>query len=154
MIRMKKTKLFPSTIKYRENNPAVSFRLKKEDKEKLDGIVKATGKGLSQWMTDFIHDRMDPNGEMSQLANNSETSKNWALKLEAQKKELEAKLKESDNEEKFRIPCSICGKPMLFSSRQSSWKTDIYPKLIEKLGKRYHTKCKLSKSPSPALHVK
>ncbi len=62
-----KRKEFPSQKKYRMNNPSITFRLKKGDKEKLDAILKASGMPLSKWMTHFVHDMMDPNGETSAL---------------------------------------------------------------------------------------
>jgi predicted DNA-binding protein len=124
-----KKKVFPSTIKYRQNNPAISFRLKKEDKEKLDTIIKATGTPLSQRMTDFIHDKMDPDNKISELAVKLDTLKEYT--------------REEYKEEKFNAPCSICGKPITFSSRQANWKTKIYPKLKETF-KWYHVECKSS----------
>jgi hypothetical protein len=131
---VKKKKVFPSTIKYRESHPAIAFRLKKVDKIKLDAIIKATGKPLSKWMTDFIHKKMAPYEEPS--------------KLVARIKVLEEKNKELATEERFTVPCSICGKPMNMSSKHSNWKTKIDPILKEKFSTWYHTACKSSKSPA------
>jgi len=136
-----KRKEYPSQKKYRENNPSITFRLKKEDKEKLEAIIEATGKSLSQWMTDFIYDEMDPNEEIKKLADNLEVCKEWADNLSTRIEELE-------NEEKFTVPCSVCGEPIYFSSKDSNWTSEEYPKLIERFGKWHHTTCKPSKSPS------
>jgi predicted DNA-binding protein len=110
-----KRKEYASQRLYRENNPSITFRLKKEDKEKLDAIIEATGKPLSQWMTDFIHEKMAPYEENSKLVKRINLA--------------DEKIKELLNEEKFHIPCVICGKPILFSSRKSNWEADIYPLL-------------------------
>ncbi len=119
---------YPSQKNYRENNPSVSFRLKIEDKARLDAIIKATGKPLSQWMTDFIHYKIDPNEEISELVERIDT--------------LEEYINKSDTGEHFTVPCSVCGKPMYFSSKHSNWQTETYPKLIEAFGKSRHKKCK------------
>jgi predicted DNA-binding protein len=60
-------KVFPSQERYLKNNPSVTFRLKKDQKEKLDSIIKATGKPLSKWMSDFILDKLAPYEEISNL---------------------------------------------------------------------------------------
>jgi hypothetical protein len=120
-------KEYPSQKRYRMDHPAVTFRLKKEDKERLDTIVKATGKPLSRWMTDFIHDTMDSNGETSKLVKKIH--------------ELEVKNNELAIEQRFNIPCPKCGKPMHFSSKCPNWSTKIYPKLKEAFDKMRHTIC-------------
>ena len=138
---MKKKVVYPSQIRYRMNNPAVSFRLKIEDKIKLDANIEATDKPLSQWMTDFIHKKMAPYEEPAKLLEKMKL-------LEIKIKELETRIKELENEEKFILPCSICGKSMTISSKRAYWKTKISPKLKETF-KRHHIKCESSKSPSP-----
>jgi len=50
----KKTKLYPTQIRYLEKNPIVSFHLKKEDKEKLKEIVSQSGKTVSQFVRECI----------------------------------------------------------------------------------------------------
>lgn len=137
---MKKTKLFPSQIKYRQNNPAIAFRMKKADKEKLDKLIKATGKPLSKWMTDFIHNKMDPKEEISKLA--------------ARIKDLEEKNKELATEQRFAVPCSVCGKPMNMSSKKANWKTQVYPVLKEAFATWHHTTCMPKESPSTIQGVK
>jgi len=144
---MKRSQL-PSQKKYRLNNPSVSFRLKNLDKENLDLIVAASGKPLSQWMTDFLHDKMDPKEEMSDLANKYETCKQWAFELEEKTKksetrikELVARIKELETEEKFSSPCSICGQPMKFSSKKSNWASKVQPLLNEAFSTWYHLSC-------------
>ncbi|WP_321507321.1 hypothetical protein [uncultured Methanoregula sp.] len=123
-----KQKEYPSQKRYRTNNPSVSFRLKKEDKETLDAILKATGKPISKWVSDFLHDEMDLNGEISELVKRIH--------------ELEVKNKELAIERRFNVPCPDCGKPMYFSSKYSNWPTEIYPKLKEVFGKLHHKMCK------------
>lgn len=40
-------KTYPSQKRYQENNPAITFRLKKSEKEKIDRMVERTGKSIS-----------------------------------------------------------------------------------------------------------
>ena len=46
------------------------------------------------------------------------------------------------NEDNFRAPCSICGKPMRFSSKDSNWENQKKPDLYEAFKSWYHTDCK------------
>lgn len=41
-------KLYPSQEKYLAENPAITCRVKKEEKEKIDRLVEITGKSISQ----------------------------------------------------------------------------------------------------------
>src|SRR5208337_4252132 len=91
-----KRKEFPSQKKYRTNNPSITFRLKKGDKEKLDAIIKASGMPLSTWMTHFVQDIMDPNGETSELVKRI--------------RDLEEINKKLATERRFNVPCPVCGK--------------------------------------------
>jgi flagellar biosynthesis/type III secretory pathway protein FliH len=47
-------KKFPSTIKYEKNNPAITFRIPLEDKQKITQLLKITGKSLSQIIRETI----------------------------------------------------------------------------------------------------
>jgi hypothetical protein len=123
---MKRSEL-PSQKKYRENHPSVSFRLKKGDKARLDAIVRVTGKTLSQFITEFIYDKMEPYEEMTELRCGIIDYSNWVDRLE--------------KEEKFTLPCSVCGKPMKFSSNDSNWKTEVYPVLRRSFAKWMHIAC-------------
>ena len=126
---------YPSQKKYRDNNPAVTFRLKTEDKERLDIIIKATGKSLSKYMTDFVHELMDPNEEVSELIGRIKVLEEW--------------IGEMNTGDHFSVPCSVCGKPMNFSPNYSNWMTKVNPTLKQAFGKWKHTTCKPKLSPSP-----
>jgi len=41
-------KTYPSQKRYQENNPAITFRLKKLEKDKIDKLVDRTGKSISE----------------------------------------------------------------------------------------------------------
>jgi|SRR5208337_3158264 len=123
-----KKKVFPSTIKYRENNPAISFRLKKADKEKLYTIIQGTGKPLSKWITDFINEGMNPNGETSKLVKKIQ-------KLEEEKNELEI-------EHRFQVTCSHCNEVLVFSSNESNFASEVYPILEQAFSKWHSRLCK------------
>ncbi|MGD0080918.1 MAG: hypothetical protein ABSB80_09765 [Methanoregula sp.] len=127
-------KIFPSQERYLKNNPSVTFRLKKDEKEKLDSIIKETGKPLSKWMSDFILNKLAPYEETSKLVKKITV-------LEAQKKELAG-------ERRFNVPCPVCGKTIFFSSKDSNWKSETYPELIRTFSEWHHADCKPSKSPS------
>ena len=46
------------------------------------------------------------------------------------------------NEDNFRVPCSICGKPMYFSSNDSNWESKVKPTLYQAFKNWCHTRCK------------
>jgi len=128
-------KIFPSQERYLKSHPSITFRLKKDEKEKLDSILKETGKPISKWMSDFILDKLAPYEENSKLLKK-------ITALEAQKKELAV-------ERRFHVPCSVCGKTLFFSSKHSNWKSEIYPILTRAFSECYHTACEPSNSSSP-----
>lgn len=45
------------------------------------------------------------------------------------------------NEDNFRIPCSICGKPMYFSSRDENWERKVKLILYQAFKNWRHTSC-------------
>ena len=120
-------KLFPSQERYLKSHPSITFRLKKDEKEKLDSIIKETGKSLSTWMSEFILNKLAPYEENSKLLKK-------VAALEAQKKELAA-------ERRFNVPCPNCGEVMFFSSKDSNWKTEIYPVLLHAFSEWQHVDC-------------
>jgi hypothetical protein len=126
---------YPSQKKYRENNPSISFRLKRQDKEKLDAIIEASCKPLSRWMTDFLHDKLDPNEVNSELADLIDCHIGLY-------KELYDELETVKTEARFSVPCSVCGKPMNFSSKDSDWTLKYYPVLERAFTKWHHHQCK------------
>src|SRR5208337_300372 len=126
-------KIFPSQERYLKSHPSITFRLKKDEKERLDSIIKETGKPLSEWMSDFILDKLAPYEENSKLLKKLTV-------LEVQKKELA-------NERRFKVPCPGCGKALIFSSNDYNWKSEIYPELKRTFSNWYHTDCEPSKSP-------
>jgi hypothetical protein len=127
---MKKKKLFPSQKTYQMNNPSTTFRLKKDDKKKLTAVVKASEMSLSRWITAFLRDELFPYSEHSTLME----------RIAA----LEEKNKELASERRFNVPCPVCQKPMMFSSKHSNWKTEIYPELVKTFGRWHHHECKPS----------
>ncbi|MDG7038326.1 MAG: hypothetical protein JRN37_04085 [Nitrososphaerota archaeon] len=45
------------------------------------------------------------------------------------------------NEDHFRVPCSVCGKPMHFSSNDENWEEKEKPILEEAFANWLHTSC-------------
>lgn len=46
---------YPSQARYFASHPVVSFRLKKEERERLVEIAEREGKTLGQYVRDFLH---------------------------------------------------------------------------------------------------
>jgi len=46
-----------------------------------------------------------------------------------------------NNEDNFRVPCSICGEPMYFSSNDSNWESKVKPTLYQAFRNWHHVRC-------------
>lgn len=80
---------------YFEDNPTVSFRLKKEDRVKLEEIAKEEGKTPGQWVRDFL------NGIVEERE--SEEESYWRGYNEAAQ------------DFQIKFACASCGIPILIS---------------------------------------
>ena len=129
---MAKKKLFPSQIRYLEKNPIVSFRLKKEEKEKLEEIVKNTNSSVSKWVSDFVRGKVEKEDEKLKLL-----EKNKVLE-----KANEILRRDIENIMRFKVPCSICGKDIVVTSSDENWNSYVYPQLIEAFKHACHRSCR------------
>ena len=123
--------MFPSQIRYREKNPVISFRLKKEEKEKLDEIVKDTNTSVSKWVSDFVRGKVENEDEKLRLL-----ERNMVLE-----KENETLQKKIENKIRFKVPCSVCGNDLVFEPSDENWKSGIYPTLKKAFEDWYHVDC-------------
>lgn len=71
-------KLYPSQIKYLKNNPTITFRMKKEEKEKIKQMSKKSGKSVSELVRIAL---LDLEGNISETYNNSynKGANDWAI---------------------------------------------------------------------------
>lgn len=116
----KKTKLFPSQIRYLEKNPIISFRLKKEEKEKLEEIVKNTNSSVSKWVSDFVRGKVENEEERLKLSEENEILKKTNERLK----------RENENVIRYKVPCSVCGEYIFATLSYNDWNSYIFPKLI------------------------
>lgn len=127
----KKQKLFPSQIRYREKNPIVSFRLKKEEKEKLEEIVKNSNTPVSKWVSDFVRGKAEKEDEKIKLL-----EENKALK-----DTIEKHREENENVMRFKVPCSVCGKDIAITPLDEDWDSCTYPRLKQAFRDFRHRSC-------------
>jgi len=127
----KKTKLFPSQIRYLEKNPVISFRLKKEEKEKLEEIVKETNTSVSKWVSDFVRGKVEKEDEKLRLLEENKV-------LEKANKILKTKI---ENVIRFKVPCFVCGKDMVFEPSNKNWDSEYYPRLKKAFNYVCHLHC-------------
>ena len=123
-MKKRKSKLYPSQIRYLEKNPIVSFRLKKEEREKLRKVVKKSGESVSNWVSDFVKGKLKVEEEIEEL-----------------KKQIERLKKENAGIIRFKVPCCVCGKDVTFSSNDPNWENRIYPILKNALSDWGHADC-------------
>ena len=121
MARRKK-KTFPSEIRYRKKNPMVSFRLKKEDYDRLKEASERSGKPIAQFVREIA------------LGVSKKESASY-------KRGFDAGYKAAMGIDHFRIPCSMCGKPMAFTSKDKIWEDKVKPTLCEAFRNWHHTPC-------------
>lgn len=95
-------KKYPSQIRYEENNPSMTFRVKKEEKELIENMAKRAGKSISELVRVAL----------------LELEENFAETLEdtwndGQKYGLDAGktigYQKAKNEYEITYPCTICG---------------------------------------------
>ena len=99
-------KIYPSQEKYQDNNPAKTFRMKKEEKQKIELMAETTGKSISQLLRENL------------LTANLKFEETYD---EAYNDGFEEGYKEGKKEWSVHIPCSICGKDDLFLQPNSEW---------------------------------
>lgn len=107
----------PSYYKYREKNPTISIKLTKKTKEALD---KARGK-LSY--SEFLKSIVATDGVFARF-------ERQGAQLASERAALEKEKRELNKTEHFTIPCSSCGKPLLFDSQNEKfWNEKVKPLL-------------------------
>ena len=153
---MAKRKYPPSYYRYRETHPAISIRLTKSLKEALDAYrgdlsyakairklleekediiklkaeiekekEKAEDEGFSVGLSAALHIFIDDPDEFYELLMDEASKLNL--------KDFEPAL--------FTVPCSICGKPMIFTHKNGDWQKEVKPRLYEVFASWCHTAC-------------
>jgi hypothetical protein len=118
----KKKKTFPSQIKYGKKNPTVSFRLKRVDYENLKTVSEMNGKPIAQFVREIV---LGVNDEESGSYNSGyEHGYDNAMGIDH-----------------FRIPCSKCGKPIVFTSKDEVWEPVVKPTLYKAFSNWHHITC-------------
>ena len=118
----RKRKPFPSEIKYREKNPMVSFRLKKEEYNQLKETSRKRGKPVAQFVREIA------------LGVKEKESASY-------KRGFNAGYKVAMEIDHFRIPCSNCGKAIAFTSKDKNWEDVVKPALYKAFINWHHTTC-------------
>ena len=106
----------PSYYKYREKTPTISIKLTKKTKEALD---KARGK-LSY--SEFLKSLVATDGAFTRL-------EKQRIQLASERVALEKEKLELSKIERFTVPCSECGKPMVFDNTDKEFWKKIQLKL-------------------------
>jgi len=151
----------PSRIRYEKEHPMVSLRLTKELKEIVDRIKKETGKSYSKIVKEALIN-------LAELGKKIEEK--YKEEIEKLKKEIENARKKGREEgykealkifindphffyyevrkitrkdiALFTAPCSICGKPMIFTHKDDNWSSKVKPTIHRAFENWYHVKCK------------
>ena len=137
----RKTKLYPSQIKYQENNPIVSFRLKKEYKERLQKILEKENISVSKWVSDFIEGRIETFEIKEELTKLNTEKAELEEEIDVLNDKIEDKIEDLDII-RFKVPCKICGEDIIFTDRKKNWDTKVYPILKNAFKNWYHGDCK------------
>lgn len=88
-------------------NPVISFRLKKEEKEKLEEIVKDTNTSVSKCVSDFV--RAEKEEEKIKLLGENEKLESTIEELRKKIGTLSSKITRHVRSIKSAIICEICG---------------------------------------------
>jgi predicted transcriptional regulator len=98
--------MYPSQVRYLKKNPVVSFRLKKEEKEKLDKIADLEGKTPGQYVRDFLNGLVEKREKEKEIYDNG-----FKNGYEKGKKDWQ-----------IWYPCNVCGQPIFIKPRSESHK--------------------------------
>ena len=110
----------PAYYKYRKSHTFVSICIPKDIRFDLDIM-----RGEKSWAA-FVRNLF--------LKYDNEVKKGVEKRLEMARQEVR------DKEDNFKTPCSICGKPMHFSSRDKNW-PEVMKSLNEVFKDWRHTPC-------------
>jgi len=124
-------KKFPSQIRYEENNPTITFRVKKEEKELIEVLAKDAGKSISTLVRMALLDVQKEFTEaLCEMWNKGEDDgfdkgNKWGYQKAKQEYEI-------------TYPCSICGE-LCYIHPNSDCHKDVM-QFLKKEGWR-HAKC-------------
>jgi len=112
----------PSRIKYERNHPTISCRVSQQELQKLREVQTKTGLSLAQILRRAL-----------------------GVQLAEAKNAYEKGYREGF--ERFRAPCSICGKPMDFNLKAEK-EAEAKKTLLKAFEGWAHTPCQKSQPPS------
>jgi hypothetical protein len=94
---------------------------------------------------------LDANGQAFKRAVKREAQRLYNKRFMEQLNKAQGKIREGafmggirwarENEDNFRVPCSICGEPMHFSSSDKNWESEVKPTLYGAFKNWCHAKC-------------
>lgn len=99
-------KVYPAQIKYRTNNPTVTLRLRKEEKERLEKMAKEQGVSISYLVAHIVRGALsgkDPRAQIEELIKENEELRTQKEQIEKEFAEYRAGEKERLNQEYNRI---------------------------------------------------
>jgi len=121
----------PSYYRYRERHPSISVRLSKELKEALDAYRGGLsyGRAIKRLLSE----------KASLIKGEAEAE---MARMQAFKRGYDEGYNRAMRMERFTVPCTVCGKPMLFLSEHSNWESDVKPALHRAFSSWRHHRCK------------
>lgn len=96
VIKMAK-KIYPAEIRYRNKHPTISFRVSRDEWERIKGTCETSGKSISQVIKETM------------LGYTKEQEKTF-------EKGMEAGFEQAINEYMIAYPCAICGEGLIVQS--------------------------------------
>ena len=135
----------PAYYRYREKHPSISVRLTKELKALLDAYRGGLsyGKAIKQLLQEKV-DLLRLKKEVREGSYKEGFSDALQLFISNPHSFYEKVLEKEKGLEPalFTAPCSICGKPMVITHRDSNWASKIKPILLQAFKYWCHTSCK------------
>jgi hypothetical protein len=130
--------------RWRRLHPKVSFYLKKEQYERLKEAAASKNMTVKDFVLSLIegfegrYEEARGRGFEEGYARAVEdfVDDPWLFREAVRRRHPKADVA------LFEVPCSICGKPMVFTHAERNWATEIKPELLGAFKHWYHVPCK------------
>jgi len=125
--------------KWRKQHKEIRFFFKKEDYEALDKLASAHNMTVKDFILKFIND-VNIAVKKGHEEGYAQAVEDFIHNTDGFRDKVRKVYK--GDIALFEAPCSICGKPMVFTHNDNNWKSKVKPELMRAFKNWYHVACK------------
>jgi len=121
--------------RWRREHKEVKFYFKKEEYKILEELASKHNMTVKEFILKFINDvRAAAKGEYERAIKDFIDNPRYFHHVVRHHYKGDVAI--------FEAPCKYCGKPIVFTHRDSNWESEVKPALLEAFRYWYHIKCK------------